>query len=386
MRPGARSRTPSSATTADVATPNPWKGGRQNATGSQTTLLATGINYVVTASCTCSHNVTLTSSFGESAGPSPEPMIEKTFQGMSTAENDTWVKATCQHSGQECLVEFTVLDMFFNPWEERVPPGKETSIIAWFSHCLALTGGREVELTSKTVPGTSGTVTGLDPDAMTETDTIVSFTGGEQTSVGGGKNIQLQAAVSYDILAATSDFSVCAHPCGFSTRRDGDINDGVHVGVRVEMRWGSDSDDPGDLDQAEIRERVLEHQRDNPPYKGAIPEETSDYGPAKLPPGGKLLDSHGYARSQMDVLLLEIGKTYTATAKQLFQFRCKRCGVEHQPCGQSGYHIIHRINWDAGWMEWAHRCAKEGQHVTIDGGATGPGTGRADSNLHLIYE
>ena len=298
----------------------------QNASGSQTTLLACGIHYLFYAGCNCGHNVTLTSSFGESDGPSESPSIEKTFSSadMSTDLNDTWVKATCQHSSQECLVEFTVLDMFFNPFE-RARPTKDESVDLIFSWCLCLSGGREVELDCERTSGTKGSVTDFSPDSATEPETEVTFTGDEQTNEGegGGKNMQLQAIVSYNIMAASRDFSVCAHPCNLTCGNQNNIVGGNNYGFSVDAMWDSDSDHPEHLDEVLLHEEIWDLYHPNPPFLRAAPGH--GYVPA-LPGGhsgtiGSHMDPHTYDKN--DVSKPPVGGEFEVD--QDYEFHCKRC-------------------------------------------------------------
>ncbi len=354
-----------------------------NSRGSQTVLLCTGKSYAFQACCSCTHNVTLTSNFGCSDGPHTNAFFSKTFSAMGSCENDHWVKATCQQSGTSCLVEFTVVDVFFNPWEQRVPPTKPGGTQGCFSYCLTLSGGRQVGLSWQRTSGTAGSVTDLNPNGMTYTPTSIAFTGDQQTWVsdtGGCKNVQLRATASYGIAAAVSDFSVCAHPCNFSAARIGDEN-GAGVGVSTSISWVSDSGSTGHLDQAEWGERVLEHQRDNPPFTTAFPEVFPTYRGARFPPWG---DIHTYPRADTSKAGLQKGTTYHATAKQQYQFRCIRCGLQNQPCVASGYHIVHEVKWSALWDQWLHKCTKTGQPVEIDYGYTGAGGGSAVSDEHQI--
>jgi len=341
----------------------------ENASGDQTTLLATGIHYLFYAGCNCGHNVTLTSSFGESDGPSESPSIEKTFSGadMSTDLNDTWVKATCQHSSQECLVEFTVLDMFFNPFE-RARPTKDESVDLIFSWCLCLSGGREVELDCERTSGTKGSVTDFSPNSTTEPQTTLTFTGGEQTNVGGGKNMQLQAIVSYDIMAASKDFSVCAHPCNGRCGNQNNIMPMNWYGFSVDFMWDSDSDKLEHLDAVLLHEEVRDFEaRQNPPF---LDEPAGRYYQPLLPPAepgghagtkGSAMDTHFYDKN--DVTNPPAAGDYET--EQDYEFHCKRCMSNPEDAGSwvpfSPFSIKREVKLNPQTGKWEFITSKTGQ-------------------------
>jgi len=338
-----------------------------NATGSQTTLLASGRAYDFRAGCNCGHQVTLTSSCGESSGPSQSPTFEKTFTSadMSSDLNDTWVRATCQETGQECLVEFTVLDMFFNPFD-RVPPATSASVDLIFSYCLCLSGGRQVELGWHRDSGTSGSMTHLDPTATTEPETTVTLRGGEQTNTRGGKNMRLYAWVTYGIPAATRDFSVCAHPKDFHQRHASVKDEGR---LYFEYEWGSDSDNLEHLDECLVGEHVdYPGPPPDPPFHATFtdPKVMNRWGYE-----GMMGDLHSVCQPKYgEYITAGPARSYVAT--QNYRFHCKRCVPEGDE---------KQLSWGVvfpgyGWIDlerhveyhvddWRHRLRKSGLEACV---------------------
>ena len=302
----------------------------ENAAGSQTVLLSCGVTYGFAACCDCGHNVSLTSNFGKSDGPKTSCFFDKTFGTMSGDQNDKWVKAVCQETSQECLVEFTVVAVSFDS-VGRVAPTKAASTQAHFADSLALSGGRQVGLEWARIYRTSGTLTDFSPGSMTETPTTVTYKGGQQSSYQSPNNIALEAVTDYDILAASETLTVCAHPKPGTFKLASRAVEALGYGGRVFFEVESDSGDGIDMNEIWLRERLSNFTADSPPfYVEDLPsiQYSQDRLSGAYDPSDKKCypsDQHGMPKGNV--------RNYTDGHREYDQkvdFRCFRCLMADQ--------------------------------------------------------
>lgn len=296
---------------------------------------------------------------------------------ISFASASTRVHAVCYGdcevwNGTDCVnVTITI------PAFSRVPPGKSINIVVSVSPS-PLPGGKEISLTIVKDPGTVGSAT-VSPSTITGTATI-TVTGGAQSWGSGNtpapNNMILKAKIGNKQNAcAERAFTVCAHPKNMSTSFFHDVDDS-DVGLWALMSYESDGGGGyGDLDKVEVRERVEELSRDNPPFTVGGPGVVSGYQPA-----GPGLDKHWYAKSA-----IVCGTNGVVRYGQLFEFKCHREGIADIAMPNSGFNIEHVVYLGLGSLtETRHYATKYGQGVSIGVSSSAAGSGSATSPNHQL--
>ncbi|WP_437989242.1 type VI secretion system Vgr family protein [Sorangium sp. So ce145] len=228
--------------------------------------------------------------------------------------------------------------------------------------------GRFIELSVVNGGGGNGTAT-VTPRQISST-TTVTVTGGAQTDPGNAGNLKIQARLDGVVKAESAGFTVCAHPLNLHNTLQSDL-DGAVVGAIVDVAWDSDSGTFADLDRASFSEKVFYVRQDVPPFQSG-PNLNSGYLPAN---SIGLVDTHRAPRPRA-------GPAGVRDAKQLFVFKCDRCGVVDKVQPNSGLHILHRVFQDG--AQWKHKFWKFGERTTIGAWTSEAGDCNVTTPDHIL--
>ncbi len=254
---------------------------------------------------------------------------------------------------------------------KSVPPTKTYEVQVTVTPSLQ--GGHCIHLDITGGSADNGTAT-VAPGQITQT-TTVTITGGNQTEPGHAGNLKIQAKLNGQTVKATSaGFSVCAHPLNLRNTYFADVNSAGRVGVRVSVRWDSDSGTFNDLDQAERSEVVEQGARNAPPFLplARVRAVNSHY---KRGDSRTIVDRHTIPKPPA-------GPAGTNHKYQLYIFKCHRCGAVDKTMSNSGLHITHHVFRDG--AQWKHKTTKNGESVTIGARSTQAGNANVTSPDHIL--
>jgi len=349
---------------------DPVLGRWENSQGPTNVILCPFKEYTFSASCDCDHDVNLTSSFGKSAGPAQTPSFTHTFETTDDSENATSVTATCATSSQTSVAQVTLIAVAITDGARRMPPrvtmDPKPRVCPWFE----LTGNRYIGVDVKRTYGTGGEAT-LDPtQVQTSTDITVTATA-EQTAVGQGDNMQVQALVSGDIIAYSTCFTICAHMTNWRMTKNWGFPE--NYGMSVAHEWDTDSGEKADLAVGAIKqaERNVNFYRDKPPFNTLPPPEWME----NWCHTGALADRH-----RCPAEAVSVGECWDGAVcrhDQTTWFKCWRCGLpipQWEEIPETGFRVsfeVHDYDKDEEeedfWMEtWKRPTSGHGGPYHVD--------------------
>jgi len=310
-------------------------------------------------------------------GPTPGPTAERRCVVIEAVSPSPGPVPTPGPAPGPTVVIFPVI---FGSSINRVPPGVGTSVL------VAVTGlpsGSSIAIDILGSGGANGTAT-VAPATITGTS-VVTMTGGTQTTPGSANNLMIRASLGGATLSTSPGFTVAAHPRDFTVTFNSDVSTATHVGVRSNNAWTSDgSGGAADLTEVERSEQVDVLSRDDPPFgPRAGVGRTSGFIPGTASP---TTDTHTIPRSAISTpfSLLFLGTSFTVVKEQLFIFNDRRTGVTNQVVPNSGFTITHSLRLNAARPGWDHRCVKTGAATTVGAFSATAGSGTATSLIHPI--
>lgn len=210
-----------------------------------------------------------------------------------------------------------------------VPPGHAYEVD--ISVTPPITNDDFIELEIINTSPNNGVAVVRPPKIITSTKVIVL--GSTATKPGNAGKLQIQAALNGRVLATSPGFSVCAHPVSVTCSFKAIIDDGDHIGMKVNVALESDSGFVGHLDKAEFSEAVEVISEDNPPFSPGGVMVQPGFLPCTAKP--QFEDSHGSRPSR--------GRAGKQVVRQVYIFNCAICGAARVPIPKSGFEIVANV-------------------------------------------
>ena len=253
---------------------------------------------------------------------------------------------------------------------DSVPPTKTYQVQVTVTPGMDACPGHRIDLAIINTSAENGSAT-VSPAQITAT-TIVTVTGGDQTSPGHAGQLKIQAKLDgAAVKAESAGFTVCAHPVNYRDTFVSDIDEPNRVGMVVQDGWDSDSGTFADLNEAQDSEQVEYDAPTSPPYSGGGGAKNSGY----LAADQLTQDTHTIGRPAA-------GPAASWERRQVCIFKCNRCSATDKVHPNSGFKIVHDVFLDG--AQWKHHVRKSGAAVTANGYSATAGTAAATSPDHLL--